>query len=127
MKALQNIMHVEDDPDIREITRMSLELVGGFNVQQFSCGQDALDWDPDVTPDMVLLDVMMPVMDGVETLKQLRKRDRFADVPIVFVTAKASRADFGQLRELGAKGIILKPFEPMELPAELLKIWDDCQ
>ena len=120
-------MHVEDDPDIREITRMSLELVGGFEVTQFSSGQDAVNWNPDVTPDMVLLDVMMPVMDGVETLKQLRKLDQFANVPIVFVTAKASRADFGQLRELGAKGIILKPFEPMELPAQLLEIWNACE
>lgn len=126
MKPLQNIMHVEDDPDIREITRMSLELVGGFNVAQFSCGKDAIDNLPDATPDMVLLDVMMPVMDGVETLKQLRKIDRFANVPIIFVTAKASRADFGQLRAIGAKDIILKPFEPMELPAQLLKIWESC-
>ncbi|MEM5476785.1 response regulator [Pacificibacter sp. AS14] len=127
MKVLKNIMHVEDDRDIREITRMSLELVGGFDVQQFSCGKDAIKCPPDMTPDMVLLDVMMPVMDGIETLKQLRKLEHFAGVPIVFVTAKATHADFGQLEALGAKGIILKPFEPMELPGQLVKIWEACQ
>ena len=126
MKTLKSIMHVEDDPDIREITRMSLELVGGFDVMQFSCGKDAIDNLPEQTPDMILLDVMMPIMDGVETLKHLRKIERFADVPIIFVTAKASRADFGQLRAIGAQDIILKPFEPMELPTQLLKIWETC-
>lgn len=126
MKVLKSIMHVEDNPVLREITRMSLELIGGFDVVQFSSGKDAIDNLPDQTPDMVILDVMMPVMGGPETLKHLRKIDRFANVPIIFVTATASGADLDQLRAIGAKDIILKPFEPMDLPAQLLKIWETC-
>lgn len=119
-------MHVEDNSVLREITRMSLELIGGFDVVQFSNGKDAIDNLPDQTPDMVILDVVMPVMGGMETLKHLRKIDRFANVPIIFVTATASDADLDQLRAIGAKDIILKPFEPMDLPAQLLKIWETC-
>jgi Response regulators consisting of a CheY-like receiver domain and a winged-helix DNA-binding domain len=120
-------MHVEDDPDIREITRMSLELVGGFEVVQFNCGVEAIENIPAQVPDMILLDVMMPVMDGMETLKKLREIAGYEDVPVIFVTAKTSRADFSHLRDLGAQDIILKPFEPMELPNQLLKIWENCQ
>ncbi|SEL37662.1 response regulator [Pacificibacter marinus] len=126
MKTLKSIMHVEDNSVLREITRMSLELIGGFDVVQFSNGKDAIDNLPDQTPDMVILDVVMPVMGGMETLKHLRKIDRFANVPIIFVTATASDADLDQLRAIGAKDIILKPFEPMDLPAQLLKIWETC-
>ncbi|WP_434288774.1 response regulator [Celeribacter sp. SCSIO 80788] len=120
-------MHVEDDPDIREITRMSLELVGGFDVVQFKCGQDAVDNLPSEVPDLILMDVMMPVMDGVETLKRLREVKEYSNVPVIFVTAKTSRADFGNLKAIGAQDIILKPFEPMELPGQLLQIWETCQ
>ncbi|WP_460275323.1 response regulator [Celeribacter sp. ULVN23_4] len=127
MKELHRIMHVEDDPDIREITRMSLELVGGFEVVQFNSGKEAVDNAPAQAPDMVLLDVMMPVMDGIETLQHLREMEQFADVPIVFVTAKTSRADFGHFKAIGAQDVILKPFEPMELPNQLLDIWKKCQ
>ncbi|WP_244906095.1 response regulator [Celeribacter ethanolicus] len=127
MKELHRIMHVEDDPDIREITRMSLELVGGFDVIQFKCGKDAVENLPTEAPDLILLDVMMPVMDGVETLKRLREVAAYAEVPVIFVTAKTSRADFGHLKAVGAQDIILKPFEPMELPGQLLKIWESCQ
>ena len=122
MKALHTIMHVEDNPILREITLMSLEMIGDFEVVQFISGKDAIDNLPDQTPDMVILDVIMPDMGGMETLKQLRKIERFAKVPIVFVTA--SDADSDELMALGAQGIILKPFEPMDLPAQLLKIWE---
>ncbi|WP_417280541.1 response regulator [Celeribacter sp.] len=126
MRELNRIMHVEDDPDIREITRMSLELVGGFDVVQFKCGKDAIDSLPSEVPDLILLDVMMPIMDGMETLKRLRQVEAYVDVPIIFVTAKTSRADFGHLRAIGAQDIILKPFEPMELPEQLREIWKNC-
>lgn len=123
MKELHDIMHIEDDPDIRQIARMSLELVGGFEVAQFEGGQQALDQAPTLRPDMVLLDVMMPGMDGEETYIRLRQIEGYAELPIIFVTAKASRADFDRLRTLGAAEIILKPFDPMALPDQIRDIW----
>ncbi|AJE48390.1 response regulator [Celeribacter indicus] len=124
MAELKRIMHVEDDPDIRQIARMSLELVGGFEVIQYDCGLDAVENAPEIAPDIILLDVMMPGMDGMETYMRLRERSAYRDVPVVFVTAKASRADFGRLRDLGATDIILKPFDPMSLPDQIRDIWN---
>ncbi|MDO6456060.1 MULTISPECIES: response regulator [Celeribacter] len=123
MTELRRIMHIEDDPDIREITRMSLELVGGFDVIQFEGGDIALENLPDDAPDMILLDVMMPVMDGIETYARLREIDAYKDVPIIYVTAKTSKSDFKHLKENGALDVIIKPFEPMELPDQLRAIW----
>jgi DNA-binding response OmpR family regulator len=123
MKELHTIVHVEDDPDIRQIARMSLELVGGFEVMQFESGPKVIEQAPTLKPDMVLLDVMMPGMDGEETYSRLRQIDSFATVPIIFLTAKASRADFDRLRELGAAEVILKPFDPMALPEQVKEIW----
>ncbi|MDO6723253.1 response regulator [Celeribacter halophilus] len=123
MTELRRIMHIEDDPDIREITRMSLELVGGFDVIQFEGGDIALENLPDDAPDMILLDVMMPVMDGIETYARLREIDAYKDVPIIYVTAKTSKSDFKHLIENGALDVIIKPFEPMELPDQLRAIW----
>lgn len=123
MKELHSIMHVEDDPDIRQIARMSLELVGGFEVAQFESGPAVLEQAASLRPDMVLLDVMMPGMDGEETYARLRQIDGYATVPIVFLTAKASRVDFDRLRVLGAADVILKPFDPMTLPEQIREIW----
>ncbi|MBU2890383.1 response regulator [Celeribacter halophilus] len=123
MTELRRIMHIEDDPDIREITRMSLELVGGFDVIQFEGGDIALENLPNDAPDMILLDVMMPVMDGIETYARLREIDAYKDVPIIYVTAKTSKSDFKHLKENGALDVIIKPFEPMELPDQLRAIW----
>ena len=123
MTELRRIMHIEDDPDIREITRMSLELVGGFDVIQFEGGDIALENLPDDAPDMILLDVMMPGMDGIETYARLREIDAYKDVPIIYVTAKTSKSDFKHLKENGALDVIIKPFEPMELPDQLRAIW----
>ncbi|WP_417837699.1 response regulator [Thalassospira tepidiphila] len=123
MTELRRIIHIEDDPDIREITRMSLELVGGFDVIQFAGGDIALENLPDDAPDMILLDVMMPVMDGIETYERLREIDAYKDVPIIYVTAKTSKSDFTHLKENGALDVIIKPFEPMELPDQLRAIW----
>ncbi|MPM04985.1 response regulator receiver domain-containing protein [Rhodobacter sp. 140A] len=123
MADLREIMHIEDDADIRQIARMSLELVGGFSVNQFEGGQPALDAAPALRPDMILLDVMMPDMDGEETFHKLREIPGYEAVPIIFVTAKASRADFDRLREIGAAEVILKPFDPMSLPDQIREIW----
>lgn len=122
MSESPTIMHVEDEPDIREIAKMSLEMVGGFNVVQFSNGAEAVAQAAQHDPDLILLDVMMPGMDGEETFIELRKLDGFADKPIVFMTAKASQADNTKLLSLGAAEVIFKPFDPMALPDQLRAI-----
>lgn len=123
MTELRRIMHIEDDPDIREITRMSLELIGDFDVIQFEGGDIALENLPDETPDMILLDVTMPVLDGVATLARLREIERYRNVAVLYVTANTDRSYRERLKDHGAVDVITKPFEPMKLPDQLRKIW----
>ncbi|WP_116081943.1 response regulator [Tropicimonas sp. IMCC34011] len=124
MQALRKILHVDDDVDIQFIARMSLESVGGFEVAQASSGADALDLVTSFSPDLILLDVMMPCMDGEETLSRLREIPGQMDTPVVFVTAKAHSENVSRLLGQGAIDVITKPFDPMTLPQVVQRAWD---
>lgn len=121
MPDLNKILHVDDDPDIRMITRLSLENVGGYTVRQCSSGEEALACAAEFLPDLALLDVMMPDMTGDETSKRLQ--DVIGPVPVVFMTAKADRDTRTSLLALGAIGVIVKPFDPMKLAGDLHDLW----
>ncbi|WP_101068682.1 response regulator [Roseovarius salinarum] len=123
MRELNRILHVEDDPDILKIAKMSLEMVGGFALAQYERGQEAIESAEAFAPDLVLLDVMMPDLDGEETMVRLRAIDTLAQTPVVFMTAKASQENHERLRSLGALDVIVKPFDPMALPDQLKEIW----
>jgi len=123
MSDLQKILYVEDEPDIQAIAEMSLQVVGGFDVALCSSGDEALEKAEGIAPDLILLDVMMPGMDGPTTLMKLREIEALNDVPIVFMTAKAMTAEIAELKELGAVDVIPKPFDPMSLPDQVRAIW----
>jgi two-component system, OmpR family, response regulator len=122
-KPLQRILLVEDDPDIQTVARMALEAVGGFRVLACSSGQEALEKLAEFPPDLVLLDVMMPGMDGPATLEALRHLPEAASIPVVFMTAKVQTQEVALYRELGAVDVIAKPFDPMSLPETVRSIW----
>ncbi|WP_102227016.1 response regulator [Acidimangrovimonas sediminis] len=126
MGDLPKILHVEDDPDIREIALMALEIVGGLEVAQCASGAEALERAATEAPDLLLLDVMMPGMSGDETLAALRRLDQFAETPAIFMTAKAQQSEVERLRQIGARDVITKPFDPMTLADEILAIWRRC-
>lgn len=109
------VLHVDDEPDIREVVEMSLGLDPEFAVRSCASGSDALTATGDWPPDVILLDVMMPVMDGPTTLKHLRERPGTVNTPIVFMTARAQAREIEQFVSLGAAGVIPKPFDPMTL------------
>ena len=113
------ILYVEDDADIREIATLALETVGGFAVRVCSSGLDAVAAATAFAPDCVLLDVMMPGMDGPATLAALRADAATAGLPVIFMTAKVQPAEVEQLMSLGVIGVIAKPFDPMTLAAEV--------
>ena len=117
------ILMVEDDPDIQTVARLALEAVGGFTVSVCGTGRDALDATPVFSPDLILLDVMMPDMDGVSVLKALRADSQMAGTPVIFLTAKAQPQEIAQFRELGALDVIPKPFDPMTLSDTIREIW----
>ena len=127
MQELSKILHVEDDLDIQAIAQIALETIGGFEVRQCSSGQEALEVAPDFKPDLFLLDVMMPGMTGPETLAALRELPGMADVPAIFMTAKAQRDEVAEFLALGAIEVVVKPFEPMELAGEIRAAWERYQ
>lgn len=123
MTNLNRILLVEDDPDIQQVAQMSLEAVGGFSVLACSRGAHAVEQAPEFAPDLILLDVMMPEMDGPTTLGKLRELEVTAKTTVVFMTAKVQATDRERYLSLGAVDVIAKPFDPMTLSDRLLEIW----
>lgn len=121
---LIRIMYVEDEPDIQMVARLALESLGGFTVEISSSGEEALARAPEFLPQLILLDVMMPGMDGARTLGKLREMPQFADTPVVFMTAKVQSAEVAGYREMGAVDVIPKPFDPMTLASQVQAIWE---
>lgn len=119
MSDRKRILIVDDEDDIREVAQVSLELVGQYEVLTASSGRDGVVRAKTAQPDAILLDVMMPDLDGPGTLAQLRADPATRDIPVVFLTAKAQQAERARLAELGAAGILVKPFDPLKLPGEI--------
>jgi len=124
--TLKRILYVEDEPDIQTVARLALETLGGFTVAICSSGSEALKRAPDFQPQLVLLDVMMPGMDGPTTLEMLRALPQFACTPAIFMTAKVQPSEVAHYLELGAVDVIPKPFDPMTLSSQVLAIWERC-
>lgn len=118
----ERILYLEDMPDIAEVTMMALETFGGHEVKHFATAEAALE-DHVFRPDLLLLDVMTPGMSGPELLVELRRRPEMADVPAVFLTAKAQVHEQEEYLALGAAAVVTKPFEPLELSDRLTEIW----
>lgn len=112
------ILYVDDEPDLREIATMCLELNPDLEVRCCATGEEALQAAADWKPHLVLLDVMMPVMDGPQTLERLRRKHG-PRLKVVFITARAGENDAHHLRSLGAIGVIAKPFDPMQLAQQV--------
>ncbi len=109
------ILHVDDEPDIREVVDISLGLNPEFEVRACSSGEEAITAAAEWSPILILLDVMMPGMDGPTTLAHLRKNPKTSNIPILFMTARAQTREVEHIISLGAQGVISKPFDPMTL------------
>ncbi|GIV61683.1 MAG: response regulator [Rhodothermaceae bacterium] len=126
MMKLHRILLVEDDPDIQAVARLALEALGGYTVEVCNNGVEALQRAPAFAPDLVVLDVMMPEMDGPSTLKALRRETDLTEVPVVFMTARAQQHEIEAYKALGAADVITKPFDPIHLAKNLETIWHRC-
>src|SRR5262249_38632245 len=113
------VLYVEDEPDIRAIAKAAMEKLGGFHVKDCESGSEALASAAAFDPEIIVLDVMMPGMTGPETMVQLRKLEGFAAKPIIFMTAKVQHEEVRQYMDLGAAGVIPKPFDVMTLSDEI--------
>ena len=121
---LQRILLADDEPDILEIARIALSTLGGYEVAACDSGLGFLDLLPEFRPDLVLVDVLMPELGGVELVQRMRKLPGGDEVPVVFLTGLVLDHELQKLREAGAIDIITKPFDPMTLAARIAGIWD---
>ncbi len=126
-KALHRILAVEDEPDIRSVLELCLRSLGGFTVLSCGSGEEALAQAEGFAPDLILLDVMMPELDGPATLRALRQRPALAGVPAVFLTAKVHPQEVQILLDQGALGVVAKPFDPMTLCGDIERLWARSQ
>ncbi|WP_018689333.1 response regulator [Ahrensia kielensis] len=122
--TLQKILYVEDDESIAEIVKMSLEDIGDFEVLHCFSGITALKEVENFSPQLVLMDVMMPDMDGPETMLRMKAMPSVADIPIIFMTARAQVQEQKQYMDLGAIGVIVKPFDPITLCDRIRDMWE---
>lgn len=120
---LERIMLVEDEEDIRAVAEVALEAVGGFTLKTCDSGQSALATMEAFQPQLIVLDVMMPGMDGPTTLKAIRKHPEFAETPAIFMTAKVQPEEVSGYLSQGAAAVIPKPFDPMALSDRIREIW----
>ena len=124
MKPLASVLYVDDEPDIREIAALALGLDGTIEVRTAGSGVEALAVARERAPDLMLLDVMMPDLDGPATLVRFRAEAALAAIPVVFVTAKTLPSELARFRDLGAADVISKPFDPMRLADQVRLVWE---
>jgi CheY-like chemotaxis protein len=116
---IKQVLLVDDDQNIRTLAQMGLEGLTDWKVELAASGAEAIRKASELKPDLIILDVMMPGMDGPTTLGELRKVDSLTDIPVIFMTAKAQTHELELYQRMGAKGIITKPFDPMTLPDDI--------
>lgn len=119
---IQRVLIVDDDPAIRKVAELSLSRVANWDVLAADSGARALAMVADYKPDVILLDVMMPGMDGTATFARLQESPGSEDTPVIFLTAKVQKHEVQHYCELGAAGVITKPFDPLTLPQDILNI-----
>lgn len=127
MSELKKILYVEDQKDIQMITKVALESISHFELKICDGGEQALECMAECSPDLILLDVMMPGLDGPGTMIEMRKQEELKSIPVIFMTAKVLPDEVDELMSLGALGVISKPFDPVILGAQIQEIWDRQQ
>ena len=118
-------MYVDDDTDILAVTKLCLNLVGGFEVITWSTATDAIEQIRKEAPDMLLLDVMMPGVDGPTIIKALLADPELWSIPVIFMTARVQPQEIIEYLSYGAASVIEKPFDPMQLCAQVTEVWNN--
>jgi two-component system, OmpR family, response regulator len=126
-KSLTKILFVDDDRDILTIAKYSLESLSDVHVKYLTSGEEAIQEALVFNPDLILIDVMMPKMDGITTLNAMRLIPTLAKIPVVFVTAKVQKEELANYSQLGILDVIIKPFDPLTLAANIKNIWSVFQ
>ena len=123
MQKLERILYVEDEPDIQQVASLALEAVGGFTLKTCSSGREALEEIKVFEPQLLLLDVMMPDIDGPTTLAKIRELPEHKTTPAIFMTAKVQSQEVQGYLDMGAVAVLAKPFDPMTLADQIKDVW----
>lgn len=122
--TLRHILCIDDEPDILEVVTLCLETVGGFRVTPCANGFDGIEKAMALKPDLMLIDVMMPEIDGPGTLALKKTRADLDNIPVIFMTARIQPSEYAEYKRLGAAGVIAKPFNPITISDEIREIWN---
>jgi CheY-like chemotaxis protein len=125
MRQLKKIMYAEDEPDVQMVVELTVQTMSDYEIKICENGRVLLENIQEYEPDLVLLDVMMPEMDGPTTLKNLKQSDATKNLPVIFMTAKAQVHEIEALKSSGVVGVITKPFDPVTLCDEIEQIWKE--
>ncbi len=126
MKKLQRILCADDEADMRMLIKLCLENVGGYDVLVCGSGKELLENVARWNPDLIILDAVMPIMDGLSTFAQLKAQESSLHIPVLFMTGKAKEAE-AALMAAGAIGLVTKPFDPVHLATDIQSIWESTQ
>jgi two-component system, OmpR family, alkaline phosphatase synthesis response regulator PhoP len=118
----KTVVLVDDEDNVREVAQMSLELMAGWTVVAAHDGEEGIRRAIELRPDLILLDVMMPGLDGPSTFKRLQEDERTRDIPVIMLTAKAQTSERERLSDLGVAAVLTKPFDPVQLPEDIRSI-----
>lgn len=118
----KNILLIDDEETIQEVVQVGIGIEAGWQVAIASSGWEGINLAQNQQPDVILLDVMMPDMDGIDTLSQLKNNDKTSTIPVIFLTAKAQAEEKNQFQNLGVVDVITKPFNSMTLASQIAKI-----
>lgn len=124
-ESLERVLYIEDEEDIRIVADIALKTIGGLDTRCCASGPEGLATLETFPAQLILLDVMMPGMDGPSVLSEIRNNEQYQNTPVVFITAKVQANEVDQLLSLGANAVISKPFEPMDMAQKLRDIWED--
>ena len=121
---LKKILYIEDDKDIAELVSFALSELGGFDLLYCESGIEALEKMNDFEPQLILMDVMMPEMDGPSTLKSIKANNNYQHIPVIFITARVQSHEIEEYYAMGVDDVIVKPFDPISLPVQLSSCWE---
>lgn len=125
MKELKKILYAEDEQDVQTVVQLTIEAMSDYELKVCCNGKKLLECVEEYSPDLILLDVMMPEMDGPETFRHLQSGTTTKNIPVIFMTAKAQVHEVETFKDTGALGVITKPFDPMNLCDEIKEIWSN--
>ena len=124
MKSLKRVLYAEDEPDVQTVVEITVQAMGDFDIKICDNGKLLLDCVEEYNPDLIILDVMMPEMDGPTTFTNLQSNEKTKNIPVIFMTAKAQVHEVQLFKETGVIGVITKPFDPILLCSEIQRNWE---